>query len=31
LPKKMKSEHLFVAQFRQELGVPANSLLPKTW
>ena len=31
LPKKMKSEHLFVAQFRQELGVPADSIVPKTW
>ncbi len=31
LPKKMKSGHLFVQQFREELGVPADTLVPKSW
>jgi hypothetical protein len=31
LPKKMKSEHLFVQKTRDEFRVPRDSLVPKTW
>ena len=31
LPKKMKSEHLFLEQTRDEFGVPRDSVVPKTW
>ena len=31
LPKKMKSQGLFVQQTRDDFGVPRDSLLPTTW
>ena len=31
LPKKMKSEHLFMEKTRDEFVVPRGSIVPKTW
>jgi hypothetical protein len=31
LPKKMKSQHLFVDKTRADLGVPANFRVQQTW
>lgn len=31
LPKKMKSEHLFMEKTRDEFAVPIGAIVPKMW